>query len=96
VATILEIEAALTANAGYAGAKSVPMAYAFQTAMRQKIAIVPKSAVHGGRGQGEAYEQNLEVLKAELDDVTSWISTNDITSTTGARVKYASIREYRT
>jgi len=95
VATFTEIQVALDDNADYAEVGSVVKAKAYQTALK-RLLHSPQEAVHGGRGQGESTKYDMEQIKSLLDDVEQWIGGNDTSSTTGARVKYASFREYRT
>ena len=63
-------------NADYAETGSVTKAKAFETACRRLVVLLP-SEIQGGGGQRQKNE--IEQIKSELDDVVTWLVTNDTT-----------------
>jgi len=87
---------ALDNNADYRETGSLTKAKAYATALRQLMS--PRHMVKriDSGGQGEEVEHDLPTLKALLDEVNSWIDTNQGASdVTKSAVRHLSFNNYR-
>jgi hypothetical protein len=81
-------------NAEYEATASVEKARLFQSACRQLLLLMPKSA---GEPAGGNLATNSDLVRAELQAVTAWLASND-TGNTSRRVggrRFASFEGFR-